>query len=74
MKVSAAGDLPDLEHVVVMDFGLRSGGADSFGDLMANAAGMPPRDAGFDAWRRRWGRTIWRRLFIRQGPRASRRA
>ena len=47
-RVSAAGDLPDLEHVVVMDSGT-FGGADSFGDLMANAAGMQVRDAGFDA-------------------------
>jgi long-chain acyl-CoA synthetase len=47
-KVRAAGDLPELERVVVMDSG-EFEGADSFGDLMAGAAGMQGRDAGFDA-------------------------
>jgi long-chain acyl-CoA synthetase len=46
-KVRAAGDLPALEHVVVMD-GLCEG-ADDFGTLMAAAAGMQARDAAFDA-------------------------
>ena len=37
-KLTAAGDLPELEHVVVMDAG-EFGNAESFAALMAGAAG-----------------------------------
>ena len=37
-KVAAAGELPELEHVVVMDAG-ECEGAESFGALMADAPG-----------------------------------
>ena len=46
-KVVAAGDLPDMEHVVVMDAGEFSG-AESFAALMASAPGKQARDAEFD--------------------------
>jgi long-chain acyl-CoA synthetase len=46
-KVVAAGDLPALEHVVVMDGECE--GAESFAALMAGAAAMQARDAAFDA-------------------------
>jgi len=46
-KVVAAGDLPDMEHVVVMDAGEFSG-AESFAALMVSAPGKQVRDAEFD--------------------------
>jgi long-chain acyl-CoA synthetase len=47
-KLSAAGDLPELEHVVVMDAGEFSN-AESFSALMADAVAKQKRDAEFDA-------------------------
>jgi long-chain acyl-CoA synthetase len=47
-KLMAAGELPELEHVVVMDAG-EFGNAESFGALMAGAEGKQQRDAEFDA-------------------------
>ncbi|WP_263365464.1 AMP-dependent synthetase/ligase [Edaphobacter bradus] len=47
-KVIAAGELPELEHVVVMDAGEFSG-AKSFGRLMEKAAEKQQRDSEFDA-------------------------
>jgi long-chain acyl-CoA synthetase len=47
-KVVAAGDLPALEHVVVMDPG-EFAGAESFSALLAEASTMEARDAEFDA-------------------------
>ncbi len=47
-KVCAAGDLPALEHVVVMDDGDFEG-AESFGQLLADAAATLAQDAGRDA-------------------------
>jgi long-chain acyl-CoA synthetase len=47
-KICAAGDLPDLEHVVVMDEG-RYEGAQSFGDLLAEAASLPADEDGRDS-------------------------
>ena len=47
-KLTAAGDLPDLEHVVVMDAGEHAD-AESFGSLMASATEKQQRDAAFDA-------------------------
>src|ERR1700733_14978746 len=47
-KLTAAGDLPDLEHVVVMDAG-EFGGAESFAALMKDAKAKQQRDAAFDA-------------------------
>ena len=47
-KVVAAGDIPTLEHVVVMDEGSFEG-ADSFAELMKGAPELEGRDAGFDA-------------------------
>jgi long-chain acyl-CoA synthetase len=44
-KVKAAGDLPALEHIAVMD---DLPGAESFGALLAGAAEMQARDAAFD--------------------------
>ncbi len=46
-KVAAAGELPELEHVVVMDAG-EFEGAESFGALMADAPAKQQRDAEFD--------------------------
>jgi len=46
-KVRAAGELPALEHLVVMDGAFE--GAESFDALIARAAGMQARDAAFDA-------------------------
>ena len=46
-KLTHAGDLPDLEHVVVMDGGTFAG-AESFASLMAGAEGKQQRDAEFD--------------------------
>jgi len=46
-KVAAAGELPELEHVVVMDAGEYEG-AESFGGLMAEAPAKQQRDAEFD--------------------------
>jgi long-chain acyl-CoA synthetase len=43
----AAGELPELEHVVVMDAG-EFDGADSFAALMAEAPAKQQRDAEFD--------------------------
>ena len=47
-KLAGAGELPELEHVVVMDEG-EFGNAESFAELMKTAAGKQGRDAGFDA-------------------------
>jgi long-chain acyl-CoA synthetase len=46
-KLTAAGDLPELEHVVVMDAG-EFEGAESFAALMAGAEGKKQRNAEFD--------------------------
>jgi long-chain acyl-CoA synthetase len=46
-KLATAGDLPELEHVVVMDAGTFSN-ADSFGAVMAGAEAKQKRDAEFD--------------------------
>ena len=46
-KLTHAGDLPDLEHVVVMDAGTFDG-AESFAALMEGAVGKQQRDAEFD--------------------------
>ena len=47
-KLVAAGELPDLQHVVVMDQG-DFGNAESFGALMAEAKNKQAPDAAFDA-------------------------
>jgi long-chain acyl-CoA synthetase len=47
-KLMAAGELPELEHVVVMDAG-EFGNAESFGALMAGAETKQQGDAEFDA-------------------------
>jgi len=47
-KVVAAGELPELEHVVVMDAGEFSG-AESFAALMTDAGGKQQPDEQFDA-------------------------
>ena len=47
-KVKAAGELPELEHVVVMDSG-EFAGAESFAALMKDAQAKQQRDAEFDA-------------------------
>ncbi len=47
-KVVAAGELPELEHVVVMDAGDFSG-TESFSAVMESAKAKQSRDAGFDA-------------------------
>ncbi len=47
-KLTAAGDLPELEHVVVMDAG-EFAGAESFDSLMKDAKTKQQRDAAFDA-------------------------
>jgi long-chain acyl-CoA synthetase len=47
-KLKQAGDLPDLEHVVVMDPG-DFAGAESFAAVMANAPSMQAKDAAFDS-------------------------
>ena len=47
-KVVAAGDLPELEHVVVMDAGEFSG-TESFGVVMESAKAKQAGDATFDA-------------------------
>jgi long-chain acyl-CoA synthetase len=46
-KLTHAGDLPELEHVVVMDAGTFEG-AESFAALMAGAERKQQRDAEFD--------------------------
>jgi len=46
-KVKAAGELPELEHVVVMDAG-EFPGAESFSALMKDATTKQQRDAEFD--------------------------
>jgi long-chain acyl-CoA synthetase len=46
-KLTHAGELPDLEHVVVMDAGTFEG-AESFSSLMAGAGEKQQRDAEFD--------------------------
>jgi long-chain acyl-CoA synthetase len=46
-KIRQAGDLPELEHVVVMDPGEHEG-ADSFPALMKDAVAKQARDAEFD--------------------------
>jgi long-chain acyl-CoA synthetase len=47
-KITAVGDLPALEHVVVMDAGSFPG-ADSFADLMSQAKQLEQRSPEFDA-------------------------
>src|SRR5580704_11928572 len=47
-KVVAAGDLPELEHVVVMD-GVEVSGVESFAKLMEGLKQREQRDAAFDA-------------------------
>jgi long-chain acyl-CoA synthetase len=47
-KVVAAGELPELEHVVVMDPGEFTG-TESFGALIEGAKAKEARDAAFDA-------------------------
>jgi long-chain acyl-CoA synthetase len=47
-KLTAAGDLPELEHVVMMDAGEFSN-AESFAALMEGAKTKQQRDAAFDA-------------------------
>ena len=47
-KITAAGELPALEHVVVMDAGSFEG-AESFAALVAGAGEKQTPDAGFDA-------------------------
>ncbi len=47
-KVVGAGELPELEHVVVMDAGSFDG-AENFSTLMEGAASKQARDAEFDA-------------------------
>ncbi len=46
-KLSQAGELPDLEHVIVMDPG-HNEGAESFANLMKDAKAKQGRDAAFD--------------------------
>src|SRR6202522_4507034 len=46
-KLAAAGDLPELQHVVVMDAG-DFPNAESFGALMEGAKARQRKDAGFD--------------------------
>lgn len=46
-KVCQAGEIPDLEHVVVMDGGQYEG-AEKFSDLMSDAVTKQQRDAEFD--------------------------
>jgi long-chain acyl-CoA synthetase len=46
-KLMAAGELPELEHVVVMDAGTFAN-AESFGELIAKAEAKQQRDAEFD--------------------------
>ena len=46
-KVMAAGERPELEHLVVMDAG-EFAGAESLSKLLENAANKQQRDAGFD--------------------------
>jgi long-chain acyl-CoA synthetase len=53
-KLAAAGDLPELEHVVVMDRGVFEN-AESFEALMEGAQGKQARDAEFDAMVKRAG-------------------
>lgn len=47
-KIVGAGELPELQHVVVMDAGA-FGNAESFGALMHGADEIKGSDAGFDA-------------------------
>jgi long-chain acyl-CoA synthetase len=47
-KLAAAGDMPELEHVVVMDAG-EFPGAESFAKLIEGAQAKQQRDAAFDA-------------------------
>jgi len=47
-RVRSAGELPALEHVVVMDF-FDGVGAESFAALMAGAESLQAQDAAFDA-------------------------
>jgi long-chain acyl-CoA synthetase len=46
-KVTKAGELPDLQHVVVMDDG-EYAGAETFSKLLKDAPGMQGRDETFD--------------------------
>ncbi len=47
-KLAGAGELPELQHVIVMNAG-EEGNADSFKKIMEHAAAKQARDAGFDA-------------------------
>jgi len=47
-KICGAGELPALEHVIVMDEG-EFEGAESFSSLLTRAGAMQSRDASFDA-------------------------
>ena len=47
-KITQAGDLPDIEHVVVMDDG-DFANADSFSKVIANASPLEQHDPAFDA-------------------------
>ena len=47
-KVKAAGELPELEHLVVMDAG-EFDGAESLSELLEDAPAMQAADAAFDA-------------------------
>ena len=47
-RVRTAGELPALEHIVVMD-SFDGAGAESFAALLAGAEGLQARDAAFDA-------------------------
>jgi long-chain acyl-CoA synthetase len=51
-KLAAAGDMPDLEHVVVMDAG-DFGNAESFAALIEGAQAKQQRDVEFDAMAKR---------------------
>ncbi len=73
-KLTAAGELPELEHVVVMDAG-EFRGAESFAALMEGREGEAAAGCGVRCdGEERDSRRIWRRLSIRRGRRASRRA
>jgi long-chain acyl-CoA synthetase len=48
LKIAGAGDMPELEHVIVMDTGTFDG-AENFSSLMAESKTKQARDAEFDA-------------------------
>jgi long-chain acyl-CoA synthetase len=47
-KLGQAGEIPELEHVIVMNEG-EEGGSESFRELIRNSPEKEERDAGFDA-------------------------